>query len=131
MISRTIGAFGVEWAAVAFPVIRDVGGAFRIFLVVPCLTALPTASFVDAGRSMMTPPKAVSTLAGSSVPEDVAVELFESDLDGTFFYLTAWVDEFPDILFARHYDFQFSRIPVCSARVRGSCDRGYRGDFDS
>ena len=115
MVPRTIGAFDVEWAVVAFPVVRDVGGAFRIFLVVPCLTALPTASFIDAGRSMMTPPKAVSTLAGSSVPEDVAVELFESDLDGTFFHTAAWINELSDILLARHRDFQFSCVPVCSA----------------
>ena len=117
MVPRTIGAFDVEWAVVAFPVVRDVGGAFRIFLVVPCLTALPTASFIDASRSMMTPPKAVSTLAGSSVPEDVAVELFESDLDGSFIYFAAWVNELSDILLARHYNLQFSRVSVCSARV--------------
>ena len=99
--------------------------------MVPCLTALPTASFIDASRSMMTPPKAVSTLAGSSVSEDVAVEFFEPDLDGSFFYVASRIDELSDVLFARHYDLLFSRVPVCSARVRGSCDRGYRGDFDS
>ena len=117
MCSRTIGAFDVQWAVVTLPVIRDIGGAFRIFFVVPCLTALPAASFIDACRSMMTPPKAVSTLAGSSVSEDVAVELFEPDLDGTFFHIAAWVNELSDILLARHYDRLFSRVSVRSARV--------------
>ena len=66
---------------------------------------------------MMAPSEAISTLAGSSVSEDVAVELFELDLDGTFFHIATWVNELSDILLARHYDLQFSRISVCSARV--------------
>ena len=80
---------------------------------------------------MMAPSEAISTLAGSSVPEDVAVELFDADFNGAFLHATSWVDEFSDIFFARHCDLYFSCVSVVGACVRGSSDRCYFGDFDA
>ena len=80
---------------------------------------------------MMAPSETISTLAGSSVSEDVAVELLDADFNGAFFHATTRIDELSDIFFARHCDFHLPCVPITGACARGSSDRGYLGDFDA
>ena len=79
----------------------------------------------------MAPAEAISALARTGVSKDVAVELLDPDFDGALFHIATRVDELSDILFARHCDFHFSCVSVVGARVGGSRDRSYRGDFDA